>query len=158
MVSREKHWKCGKAKIVILPIPPPPHSVTHFSETSIQVDWKTKAQRSRLNKEIINNECVLSSLQPSKRFSASSIWSTLGGEISVYAFFFSANYLGSTHNTLSSLRHVPLWHSILLLKEKNEVCVGALIQHLFKQTKSQWKFWRRNLLVPLWLTCHPKTQ
>lgn len=55
-------------------------------------------------------------------------------------FFCSANYLGSTRNTLSSLRHVPLWHNILLLKDKNEGCVGALIQHLFKQMKSQWKF------------------
>lgn len=71
--------------------------------------------------------------------------------------FLSANYLGSTRNTLSSLRHVPLWHNILLLKEKNEGCVGALIQHLFKQMKSQWRFWRRNLLIPLWLTCRPKT-
>lgn len=33
-------------------------------------------------------------------------------------------------------------------KEKNQGRVCTLIQHLFKQMKSLWKFWRGNLFVP----------
>lgn len=138
--------------------------VTHFSETSVlilQLDWKTKAQRSRLNKEIINNECFLSSPTEVKTVFPQAHFDLNLEEKSLWiCCFFSL--LISQDPPLIPWVLWDMFHygtiSSYYVGVGNQGCVCALIQHLFKQMKSLWKFWRGNLLVPLRLTCHPKTQ
>lgn len=161
------HWECSTEnhKLPSLPSGTTACSFTLY-DTLERSPWpdtpswlKTKAPRSRLNKEIINNERVLSSPLKSNGFPASSVWSVLGGEISVDQLI-CFPLLISRDTVVIPWVLLDMFHYGTISSYyggKNQGCVCTLIQHLFKQMKSLWKLCEGNLFVPLWLSCHPKT-